>query len=125
MDKDFLLKNETAKTLYHDYMKEMPIFDFHNHLSAQEIYEDTCYDNLTEAWLRHDHYKWRAMRAVGIAEDLITGNGDDYSKFLAYTQAIEGAMGNPLLHWTHLELQRYFDIYEPLTLETAPQIWEV
>lgn len=121
---DFLLTNEYARCLYHEYAEQQPIFDFHNHLSAQEIYEDGNMSSLTEAWLLHDHYKWRAMRAMGIEERLITGDGDDYDKFLAYVRTINKAVGNPLYHWTHLELRRYFGITEPLTEENAASVYE-
>lgn len=125
MDKDFLLRNEVAKKLYHDYAYKMAIFDFHNHLSAKEIYEDHCYENIAQAWLQHDHYKWRAMRAYGIQERLITASDhNDYERFLAYVKTIEKAIGNPLVHWTHLELQRYFGIYEVLNQKNAWSIWQ-
>lgn len=125
LDEDFLLKSDTAKTLYHSYAKEMPIFDFHNHLSAREIYEDRCYENIAQVWLGGDHYKWRAMRAFGILEEHITGiKGNDYEKFKAWAETIQAAIGNPLYHWTHLELQRYFDIHEPLMPENAKEVWD-
>ncbi|WP_070042609.1 glucuronate isomerase [Robinsoniella peoriensis] len=125
LDEDFLLKSDTAKTLYHSFAKEMPIFDFHNHLSAREIYEDRCYENIAQVWLGGDHYKWRAMRAFGIPEEHITGiKGNDYEKFKAWAETIQAAIGNPLYHWTHLELQRYFDIHEPLMPENAKEVWD-
>lgn len=125
LDEDFLLKNETAKTLYHSYAKHMPIFDFHNHLSAREIYEDRCYENIARVWLGGDHYKWRAMRAFGIPEEQITGNKEnDWEKFEAWAKTVQAAIGNPLYHWTHLELQRYFGICQPLTPENAKEIWD-
>ncbi|MDK2808387.1 MAG: glucuronate isomerase [Clostridiales bacterium] len=121
---DFLLTNHTAKKLYHEHAASMPIFDFHNHLSPKEIYENKCYETLTDVWLRGDHYKWRAMRAFGVPEDLITGSqSDPYEAFLAWADTIQHAIGNPLYHWTHLELKRYFDIDETLSKETAPKIW--
>ncbi len=123
LNEDFLLQTETAKTLYHKYAEKEPIFDFHNHLSPQEIFENKSLGNLANAWLDHDHYKWRAMRAAGIPEDLITGNGDDYDRYLAFVKTLQGCVGNPLYHWSHLELQRYFGITEPLTLKNARQIW--
>lgn len=107
MDADFLLQTDTAKILYHEAAEKMPIFDYHNHLNPQEILEDRQMENLTRVWLGRDHYKWRAMRAMGFSEDLITGNADDYDKYLAFAETIENAIGNPLYHWTHLELQRY------------------
>ncbi len=102
MDADFLLQTDTAKTLYHEAAEKMPIFDYHNHLNPQEILEDRQMENLTRVWLDGDHYKWRAMRAMGFSEDLITGNADDYDKYLAFAETIENAIGNPLYHWTHL-----------------------
>ncbi len=124
MDSDFLLQTETAKMLYHDAAETMPIFDYHNHLNQKAILADEQMDNLTQVWLGGDHYKWRAMRAMGVPEELITGNGADYDKFLAWARTIENSIGNPLYHWTHLELQRYFGITAPLCEATAKQIWD-
>ena len=124
MDSDFLLQTDTAKMLYHDAAETMPIFDYHNHLNQKAILEDSQMDNLTQVWLGGDHYKWRAMRAMGVPEELITGNGSDYDKFLAWARTIENSIGNPLYHWTHLELQRYFGITAPLSEATAKQIWD-
>lgn len=124
MDADFLLQTDTAKTLYHEAAEKMPIFDYHNHLNPQEILEDRQMENLTRVWLGGDHYKWRAMRAMGFSEDLITGNADDYDKYLAFAETIENAIGNPLYHWTHLELQRYFGITTPLSRAAAKEIWD-
>lgn len=124
MDSDFLLQTDTAKMLYHDAAETMPIFDYHNHLNQKAILEDSQMDNLTQVWLGGDHYKWRAMRAMGVPEELITGNGSDYDKFLAWARTIEKSIGNPLYHWTHLELQRYFGITAPLSEATAKQIWD-
>lgn len=121
---NFLLKSQTAQYLYHEHAEKMPIIDFHNHLNPKDIYEDHCYDNLTEVWLSGDHYKWRAMRANGIPERLITGDGDPYEKFLAWADTVQNCIGNPLYHWTHLELSRYFGIDTPLNPKTAPEIWE-
>lgn len=123
LDEDFLLETETGKRLYHEYAEYLPIIDFHNHLNPKEIYEDRCYDNLTQVWLGGDHYKWRIMRAMGISEELITGNGDEYQRFLAWAETIQNAIGNPLYHWTHLELLRYFGIHTPLTPDSAGKIW--
>ena len=100
MDADFLLQTDTAKTLYHEAAEKMPIFDYHNHLNPQEILEDRQMENLTRVWLGGDHYKWRAMRAMGFSEDLITGNADDYDKYLAFAETIENAIGNPLYLWS-------------------------
>ena len=124
MDENFLLRNETAECLYHDYAKKMPIIDYHCHLSPQEIYENKTYRNITAVWLYGDHYKWRAMRAVGVEEEYITGDASDYDKFIAWSKTVPKLIGNPLYNWTHLELQRFFGIYDLLNEETAPAIWE-
>ncbi|ADD02986.1 Glucuronate isomerase [Thermoanaerobacter italicus Ab9] len=124
MDENFLLTNDIAVTLYHQYARNMPIYDFHCHLSPKEIYENKRFKNITEIWLYGDHYKWRLMRANGIDEKYITGNADDYNKFMAYAKTIPMAIGNPVYHWTHLELQRYFGIYDLLNEKTAKSIWE-
>ncbi len=123
MDKDFLLYSDTAKTLYHQYAKDMPIFDYHCHVSVAEIAEDKAYDNITQIWLGGDHYKWRAMRLAGIDEQYITGGASDLDKFVAYASVVGSAIGNPLYHWTHLELQRYFGIYDTLTRDNAVDIY--
>lgn len=123
MDQEFLLQSETARRLFHDAAEHEPIIDFHNHLNPQEILEDRCFDNIADVWLSGDHYKWRAMRTNGVSENLITGNGDPYDKFLAWADTVQNCIGNPLYHWTHLELQRYFGIEEPLSLRTADKIW--
>ncbi|QFJ53835.1 glucuronate isomerase [Pseudobutyrivibrio xylanivorans] len=122
MDEDFLLSNDIAKELF-AAVKDEPIIDFHNHLNPREIYEDRCFDNMAEVWLGGDHYKWRAMRANGISEKLITGDGAPFDKFLAWADTVQNLIGNPLYHWTHLELQRYFGITKPLSPETAEEIW--
>ncbi|MBR3943169.1 MAG: glucuronate isomerase [Clostridia bacterium] len=124
MDENFILQTETAQKLYHEYAKDMPIYDYHCHLSPQEIYEDKTYTNITEIWLYGDHYKWRFMRSSGVPEELCTGNGSDYDKFMAYAKAVQYAIGNPLYHWSHLELQRFFDIDLVLNEKNAPEIWE-
>ncbi|AGK99399.1 glucuronate isomerase [Clostridium pasteurianum] len=124
MDENFLLSNKVAVRLYNDYAKNMPIYDYHCHLSTKEIYENKRYRNITESWLYGDHYKWRAMRSNGIDEKYITGDAGDYEKFLAWSKTVPMTLGNPLYHWTHLELQRYFDIYEVLNENTAEKIWE-
>jgi len=124
LDNDFLLGNETAKTLYHTYAKHQPIIDYHCHLSPKEIAEDKRYKNLTEVWLGGDHYKWRVMRSNGISEDLVTGDRDDFDKFMAFAKTLPYAIGNPMYHWTHLELQRYFDIFETINESTAADIYE-
>lgn len=124
MDKDFLLNNDTAKKLFHECAADMPIFDWHCHLSPKEIYENKQPADITELWLAGDHYKWRAMRSFGIDEKYITGDASSYEKFKAWAKAMPYCIGNPLYHWTHLELQRYFGIYEPLSEKTADKIWE-
>lgn len=124
LGKNFLLNSDTAKELYHQYAKELPIIDYHCHLSPQEIYENKKFRNITEAWLGGDHYKWRVMRACGVDEELITGGAGDYDKFLAWAKVVPQLLGNPLYHWTHLELQRFFGIDELLNERTAPAIWE-
>jgi glucuronate isomerase len=124
MDENFLLSTKTAEELYHEAAALEPIFDYHCHLIPQEIAEDRRFSNLAAVWLGADHYKWRAMRANGIQEKFITGDAEPYDKFLAWAETIPRLIGNPLYHWTHLELQRYFDIYEPLDYHSAPAIWE-
>ncbi|MBE5890754.1 MAG: glucuronate isomerase [Lachnospiraceae bacterium] len=121
MDDDFLLTNEVAKALF-SVAKEVPIYDFHNHLNPKEIYEDRCFENLAQVWLKGDHYKWRAMRANGIPEKVITGKAD-FEQFLAWADTVQNLIGNPLYHWTHLELQRYFGIHQPLSKDSAKEIW--
>ena len=124
MDDNFLLSNDTAIDLYHSYAKIMPIMDYHCHLNPKEIYENKKFKNITEIWLYGDHYKWRAMRSNGIDEKFITGDGSDYEKFLAFAKTVPQTLGNPLYHWVHLELQRFFGIHEVLNEKTAPVIWE-
>lgn len=124
MDKDFLLKSDMAKTLYHNYASKMPIFDYHCHLIPSQIAENKKFNTITEAWLGGDHYKWRQMRTFGIDEKYITGDAPDYEKFLAWTKTIEKLIGNPLYHWTHLELQRYFGIYDVLCEKNAKKIYD-
>lgn len=124
MGEDFLLSTNTAVELYHKYAKEMPIIDYHCHLSPKEIYENKRFKNITEAWLYGDHYKWRAMRSNGVDEEYITGNASDYDKFLAWAKTVPMTIGNPLYNWTHLELQRFFGINEILNEKSAPDIWE-
>ena len=123
LDKDFLLKNDCSKTLFHDYAENQPIIDYHCHLDPKEIYENKTFKTITQAWLGGDHYKWRLMRANGVSESLITGAGEDYEKFLAWAETIEGCIGNPLYVWSHLELKRIFGIDEQLTKKNAPIIW--
>ena len=124
MCEDFLLNTETAKKLYHDYAKNMPIYDFHCHLNPKEIFENKKYKNITEIWLGGDHYKWRAMRSNGVSEDYITGDKSDKEKFVKWAETMDECYGNPLFHWTHLELKRFFGIDTILSKETAEEIWE-
>ena len=124
MDESFLLSNKTAIDLYNNYAKDMPIIDYHCHLSPQEIYENKTFKNITEAWLYGDHYKWRAMRANGIDEEYVTGHASDYDKFIAWAKTVPMTIGNPLFNWTHLELQRFFDVHEILNEKSAPMVWE-
>jgi glucuronate isomerase len=124
MDENFLLSNDTAINLYNNFAKDMPIIDYHCHLNPKEIFENKQFKNITEAWLYGDHYKWRVMRAYGIEEKYITGDADDYEKFIAWAKVLSMTIGNPLYHWTHLELQRFFGVYEVLNEKTAPAIWE-
>lgn len=124
LDKDFMLKSDFSKKVYHDYVEKMPIVDYHCHLEPKEIYENKKFTNITQAWLGGDHYKWRLMRANGVPEHLITGDGDDYQKFLAWAETIEGCLGNPLYVWSHLELTRIFGIEDILSQKTAGIIWE-
>ena len=123
MDDDFLLSTDTAKDLFRA-AKEMPVFDWHCHLSPKEIYDNKNPDDIAELWLSYDHYKWRAMRSFGIDEKYITGDADGYDKFKAWAKTMPYLIGNPLYHWTHLELQRYFGIYKTLSPETCDEIWE-
>jgi glucuronate isomerase len=124
MDENFLLKTKTAQNLFHNYAKDMPIYDFHNHLSAKQIYDDVNFKSITQVWLGGDHYKWRAMRSFGIDEEFITGEKSEYEKFVKWAELVPYLIGNPLYHWTHLELQRYFGIFETLSPETCDMIWE-
>lgn len=117
------LENETANNLY-DKIKDTPIYDFHCHLSPKEIYEDKRYSNLTQLWLTSDHYKWRIMRAFGISENKITGKASEYEKFEAFCEALPYFMGNPVYHWAHLELKKYFNITLPICKENAKEIWD-
>ena len=124
MTEDFLLQSKTARTLYHEHAKNMPIYDYHGHLPANQIASDHRFDNITQIWLYGDHYKWRAMRTNGIAEKYITGNASDYEKFKKWAETVPFCLGNPLYHWTHLELKRYFGISdELLNQDTAKKIY--
>lgn len=121
---DFLLHNDFAKKLYHDFAKTQPIYDYHSHLSPKDIAEDRQFENITQLWIEGDHYKWRAMRANAIDEKYITGNASDFEKFQKYAETLPNTLRNPLYHWTHLELQRYFGITELLNAESAQRIYD-
>lgn len=123
LDEQFLLSNNTAKRLYHDYAKEMPVIDYHCHLPPAQIAADATFGNLTQAWLYGDHYKWRAMRTNGVHESYCTGNKSDWEKFEKWAETVPYTLRNPLYHWTHLELQRYFDIYDILNPASAADIY--
>jgi glucuronate isomerase len=120
---NFLLQNDVAKKLYHDYAAQMPIIDYHCHLDPKEIYQDKKFKNLYEAWLSGDHYKWRLMRANGTTEDFITGKQNDYDKFTKWAEVLPHLVGNPLYHWTHFELKRYFNIDTLLSPKSAAEIY--
>jgi glucuronate isomerase len=125
LTEDFLLTNNFAKTLYHNYAKSLPIIDYHSHLSPQDIATDRQFENLTKVWLDGDHYKWRAMRTLGIEEKYITGNATDEEKFNKWAYAVPYTIRNPLYHWTHLELSRYFGVDKLLTPESAQEIYQI
>ena len=125
MDKDFLLSTETAKKLFHNVAAACPIIDYHCHISPKEIYEDLRYDSITQVWLGGDHYKWRLMRSAGVPEKYITGDADDHEKFLKWAEVLGKAIGNPLYHWSHLELQRYFGYNGILNKDTAEDVWNL
>lgn len=122
--RDFLLKNKMAKQIYEEFVQDLPIVDYHCHLKPIEIYKNKKFSTITELWLEKDHYKWRLMRANGIAEDKITGSASPKEKFLAWAETIERCPGNALYHWTKMELKLFFDIEEPLNRQTAESIWE-
>ena len=125
LDKDFLLSTETAKRLYHEAAEGLPIIDYHCHLSPREIFEDIRYENITQVWLGGDHYKWRLMRSAGVPEKYITGDASDREKFDRYAEVLGKAIGNPLYHWSHLELRRFFGYEGILNRETAGEVWEI
>ena len=133
IDRDFLLETPTAAHLYHDFAASMPLIDYHCHISPREIYEDRRFDNLAQVWLGGrnpdgsffgDHYKWRVMRSNGTPEDYITGDKPDYERFLKFVEALEMAVGNPMYHWSNLELRQFFGFDKPLTVETAQECWD-
>ncbi len=125
MDKDFLLSTETAKELYHEFAAKQPILDYHCHIVPQEIAEDRRFDNITQVWLGADHYKWRQMRSNGVEERYITGDATDKEKFIKWAETLEMAIGNPLYHWSHLELRNYFGYEGVLNGDTAEEVWEI
>lgn len=124
LDEHFLLSNKTAQRLYHEYAKDMPIIDYHNHLPPNEVAEDKNFENITRVWLNGDHYKWRAMRTNGVEEAYITGDKTDWEKFRAWAATVPYTLRNPLYHWTHLELQRYFGINDILNADTAKKVYD-
>ncbi len=125
LTEDFLLSNDTARRLYHEYAEKMPVVDYHCHINPLEIAEDVQFENISQVWLGGDHYKWRAIRSNGVPEKEITGQADDYTKFLHYARVLPKAIGNPLYHWTHLELKRYFHYDGVLDERTAGTVWQL
>lgn len=133
MDTEFMLTNQTAQHLFHDYSENLPLVDYHCHISPKEIYEDRRFDNISQIWLGGrnadgtyfgDHYKWRVMRSNGVAEEIVTGSADPFDKFCAFAQALEMAIGNPMYHWANLELHKYFGVTEPLSTRNAREIYD-
>lgn len=128
LDQDFILENDLAKSLYHNHAEKMPIIDYHCHLNPKEIYENKKFDDLSQIWLfdngAGDHYKWRLMRANGVDEKNITGDGKPYDRFLSFAKTMEKAISNPIFEWSHLELRRFFDIDLLLNEKNAPEIWK-
>ena len=125
LEEDFILSTDAAKKLYHEYAETMPILDYHCHLNPREIYEDVKFDNITQVWLGGDHYKWRQMRSNGVEEKYITGDASDREKFQKWAETLEVAIGNPLYHWSHLELKRFFGYDGYLNGETAEAVWNL
>jgi glucuronate isomerase len=123
LDENFLLENRTAEILFHEYAAQQPIIDYHNHLPPKEIAEDARFENITAAWLAGDHYKWRAMRTAGVPERFITGDATDFEKFQHWAATVPLTARNPLFHWAHLELRRYFDIQDLLNPNSAERIY--
>ena len=120
---DFLLSNDTARELFHNHAKELPVIDYHCHLPPEDIAVNRLYNDISEAWLGGDHYKWRAMRANGIAERYCSGDADPKEKFMKWADTMPMLIGNPLYHWSHMELSRYFGIDKLLGPDTAEEIW--
>lgn len=125
MGKDFLLNSEAARILYHKYAAKMPIIDYHCHINPKEIYDDIRFENITQLWLGGDHYKWRLLRSNGVPEEYVTGNADDYEKFLRFAQTLERSIGNPVHQWSHLELKNYFGFNGALNSTTADEVWRL
>ena len=125
LDQNFMLRTETARKLYHEHAAALPIIDYHCHIGPKEIAQDATYDNITQVWLYGDHYKWTAMRSDGVDEKYVTGDASDEEKFLAWAGVLPRCIGNPLYHWSHLELKRYFGFNKPLGEGTATEAWEV
>jgi glucuronate isomerase len=125
LDENFLLNTKTSQELYHNYAVKMPVIDYHCHLSPEQISTDHTFENITQAWLYGDHYKWRAMRINGVDESYVTGNQPDFDKFEKWAATVPYTLRNPLYHWTHLELQRYFDIHDILNQDSAARIYEL
>lgn len=125
LSKDFLLETKTAKKLYHGFAKDCPIIDYHCHVSPEEIYNNKRFSNITEVWLKHDHYKWRIMRSNGVDEKFITGDASDFEKFLEFSKALSRCIGNPMYHWCHLELKNYFGYNGVLNEDTAKEVFEL
>src|SRR6201989_132793 len=124
LDDNFLLQGKTAQRLYHDHAAALPIIDYHCHLPPDHIANNINFKNLTQAWLYGDHYKWRAMRTNGVEETYCTGNRSDFEKFQKWAETVPYTLRNPLYHWTHLELQRYFDVSDILSSRTAKEIYD-
>ena len=125
MDENFLLTTPTAEKLYHEFAENAPVLDYHCHINPQEIYEDRKFENITQVWLGGDHYKWRQMRSFGVSECYITGDAPDREKFQKWAETLERAIGNPLYHWSHLELKRYFGYNGHLNGKTAEEVWNI
>ena len=125
MDDNFLLETKTAETLYHQYAAEMPIIDYHTHFNPAQIINNMQVENITQAWLRGDHYKWRLMRTMGVEEEFITGDASDWEKFYNFARILPKCIGNPVHHWAHMELRRYFDCSLIINADTAQEIWNM
>ncbi len=125
LDQNFLLNTEAARVLYHEAAKDCPIIDYHCHLNPKEIWDDVRYENITRVWLGGDHYKWRLMRSAGVPEKYITGDASDHDKFIHFAEVLGKAIGNPIYHWSHLELRRYFGYEGVLNAQTAEEVWQL